>query len=595
MSDQEIMENLLIEQDANLVKKLIALLPIALVYKEENIFFPNQATLKFLGYETTEIITLADWEEKICAGKNYKSEDNTSQTLVLIRKDNTHCFASLTTYKQTNFEIWVLQDIGYYLKLEQTAKDSETQMASIVDSAMDAIISVDRAQNILVFNKAAEEVFGYKAKEVIGKSLNLLIPHRFHQTHHKHIHKFEKTGVSTRRMGHLGTITGLKASGKEFPIEASISQVKIQSQMIYTVILRDITERLRLQEELKQAQEEKLARKQEQLLESYKKADQIFSALVEILPNTILDGKYRLETKIGKGGYGVVYRATHLVLNRLVAVKIFRPIAANESQENLNRFRLEGISTCRVNHPNAVSILDSGVSSEGIVYLVMELLEGYSLATELEKVRTLSIKRCLEILIPTCNVLAEAHRSGVIHRDIKPDNIFLHKNGDIEIVKVVDFGIAKFLDQSSGMIDLQNLTVQGIILGTPIYMAPERLGNTIYDGRSDVYSLGIMFYQMLCGHPPFEIGLGGIFSVAISHISEKPQMLRSIDADIPLAIEDIVMRTLSKEATYRPSAEELSQELQKLLQSLSEKELNYNHNLKNKLRTSSTTTETLVI
>ena len=595
MSDQEIMSNLLIEEDANLVKKLIALLPITLIYKEENVFFPNQATLKFLGYESTETITLADWKEKICAGKEYKSEDNKSQTLVLIRKDNTHCFASLTMYKQTNFEIWVLQDIGYYLKLEQTAKDSETQMASIVDSAMDAIISVDREQNILVFNKAAEEVFGYRAEEVIGKSLNLLIPHRFHQTHHKHIHKFEKTGVSTRRMGHLGTITGLKASGEEFPIEASISQVKIQGQMIYTVILRDITERLRLQEELKQAQEEKLARKQEQLLESYKKADQIFSALVEILPNTILDGKYRLETKIGKGGYGVVYRATHLALNRVVAVKIFRPIAANESQENLSRFRLEGISTCRVNHPNAVSILDSGVSLEGIVYLVMELLEGYSLATELEEVRTLSIKRCLEILIPTCNVLAEAHRSGVIHRDIKPDNIFLHKNGDIEIVKVVDFGIAKFLDQSSGMIDLQNLTVQGIILGTPIYMAPERLSNSIYDGRSDVYSLGIMFYQMLCGHPPFEIGLGGIFSVAISHISEKPQMLRSIDADIPLAVEDIVMRTLSKEAAYRPSAEELSQELQKLLQTLSEKELNYNHSLKNKLRASSTTTETLVI
>ncbi|MBL8192224.1 MAG: protein kinase [Blastocatellia bacterium] len=595
MSEQEIIANLLTEQDVNLVKKLIALLPIALVYKEENLFSPNQATLKLLGYESTEIITLTDWQEKICAANNYKIENGTSQTLVLIKKDNSHCFSSLTIYKQANFEIWLLQDISYYLRIEQIAKDNEIQMTSIVDSAMDGIISVNREQNILVFNKAAEDIFGYRAEEVIGKPLNLLIPHRFHQTHHKHIHKFEKTGVSTRRMGHLGTITGLKANGEEFPIEASISQVKIQGQMIYTVILRDITERLRLEEELKQAQEEKLARKQEQLLESYKKADQIFSALVEILPNTVLDGKYRLETKIGKGGYGVVYRATHLALNRLVAVKIFRPIAANESQENLSRFRLEGISTCRVNHINAVSILDSGVSLEGIVYLVMELLEGHSLAVELEESKTLSVKRCLEILIPTCNVLAEAHRAGVIHRDIKPDNIFLHKSGDTEIVKVVDFGIAKFLDQSSGMIDLQNLTVQGIILGTPIYMAPERLSNSFYDGRSDVYSLGIMFYQMLCGHPPFEIGLGGIFSVAISHISEKPQMLTSIDADIPLAIEDIVMRTLSKEAVYRPSAEELSQELQKLLQSLSEKELNYNHNLKHKSRTSSTTTETLVI
>src|SRR5207248_1251387 len=116
----------------------------------------------------------------------------------------------------------------------------------------------------------------------------------------------------------------------------------------------------------------------------------IFSALSDVLPGTLLEGKYRLEEKIGAGGFGAVYRATHLSLKRAVAVKVFRPMAANATKESLDRFQLEAISTCRINHPNAVAVLDSGISAGGIAYLVMELLQGYSLAHEMQEKGTLS-------------------------------------------------------------------------------------------------------------------------------------------------------------------------------------------------------------
>jgi PAS domain S-box-containing protein len=572
------------------IKDLLAFLPVPIIYKESSLLLPNKAILKMLGYEDPETFTLEDWNKTIVANKTFTSVNN-SQLILLNKKDLSTCVVEITIYKEELFEIWVLQDVSHYLHLEQQAKDNQAQMANIIASAMDGIITIDNKQKILLFNKAAEEIFGYRKEEVLGKQLDMLIPNRFHSAHKNHINNFEKTGVSNRRMGHLGEVIGLRINGEEFPLEASISQVKIAEQLLHTVILRDITERKRLEIELKKAQEERLARKQELLLDSYKNADKLFSALVEILPNIVLDGKYRLESKIGKGGYGVVYKATHLALNRSVAIKIFRPTTSNESDENLSRFRLEGISTCRVNHPNAVSILDSGVSQEGIVYLVMELLEGHSLATELDLVKTLSVKRCLEILIPTCQVLAEAHRAGIVHRDVKPDNIFLHKAYEGEIVKVVDFGIAKFLDRSSGMIDLQNLTIQGIVLGTPVYMAPERFSNIPYDGRSDIYSLGVTFYQMVSGNPPFDMtGAGGIFNLALLHLSQTPEPLKNLNPKFPLAIDDIVRRLLSKDPKYRPGADELAHELQKILNTLSEEDLNFRFSLKPNFSVSNTDT-----
>jgi ligand-binding sensor domain-containing protein/serine/threonine protein kinase len=309
---------------------------------------------------------------------------------------------------------------------------------------------------------------------------------------------------------------------------------------------------------------EELARKNQELVQSHKRADKIFSALSDILPGTVLDEKYRLENKIGSGGFGAVYKATHLIMKRPVAVKIFRPSAGNATAESLERFLLEAISTCRINHPNAVSVLDSGVSTEGIAYMVMELLEGHTLSAELERKGRLLPARAAEIVIPVCDVLSKAHAAGIVHRDIKPDNIFLHQTPEGEVVKVVDFGIAKLLDDVSSM-EVNSLTAAGRMIGTPAYISPERLDDKPYDGRADVYSLGVMLYQMLCGHMPFHSVDGSFEALIYMHLMKPPRPLREFNPDIPTDLETVVMRALEKKPENRPTAKEFVQEFSTVL------------------------------
>jgi serine/threonine protein kinase/ligand-binding sensor domain-containing protein len=298
-----------------------------------------------------------------------------------------------------------------------------------------------------------------------------------------------------------------------------------------------------------------LDRKVEELVASQRQADRIFSALAEALPGTTLDEKYRLDEKIGAGGFGAVFRATHLGLNRPIAVKIFRPASGNDSIDAIERFRREGIATCRVNHPNAVTVLDSGISSDGIAYIVMELLEGESLADILRRTPSLSLHRCAEIVVPVCEALEAAHAAGIIHRDIKPDNIFIHRTADGEVVKVVDFGIAKLVGADDNE-NMETLTRTGGIVGTPVYMAPERLSGNQYDGKSDLYSVGVMLYQMLCGRVPFPSTGSSFVQVALLHLRADPPPLRSYNATIPEKIEAVVMRTLSKAPADRPAPHE---------------------------------------
>jgi CheY-like chemotaxis protein len=313
----------------------------------------------------------------------------------------------------------------------------------------------------------------------------------------------------------------------------------------------------RLQRDLERKNAE-LVKKNEELVRSQQRADNMFSALADVLPGTVLDEKYRLEDKIGSGGFGAVYRATHLALDRPVAVKIFRPISGNVTPDGLERFRLEGVSACRINHPNAVTVSDFGISSAGIAYLVMELLTGLTLTEELIAHGRLSPERAAEILVPVCDVLAEAHAAGLVHRDIKPDNVYLHHSKDGEVVKVLDFGLAKLLGESPPP-DGQNLTV-GTVLGTPIYMAPERLNDAPYDGRSDVYSLGIMLYQMLAGQPPFQSRECDYWAVAIMHLTKDPPPLREFAPDVPEGVEQVVQRALAKDPANRLTASQLAQE-----------------------------------
>jgi serine/threonine protein kinase len=200
-----------------------------------------------------------------------------------------------------------------------------------------------------------------------------------------------------------------------------------------------------------------------------------------------------------------------------------------------------------------VSVLDFGVTQTGVAYLVMELLEGRSLADELKEKGTLTPLRCSSLLDPICDVLAEVHAQGMVHRDIKPANIFIHNGHAGEIVKVLDFGIAKLVGDVTGE---EHLTVEGSILGTPTYMAPERFSNEPYDGRADIYSLGVLLYRMLGGRTPFQSK--DLMTVAMQHLREAPRSLLELNPLVTREVEAVVMAAMSKSMHDRPSAVDLS-------------------------------------
>ena len=281
---------------------------------------------------------------------------------------------------------------------------------------------------------------------------------------------------------------------------------------------------------------------------------ELITSVSTIEPGTVLEDKYRLDSLIGQGNFGAVYRATHLTLNREIAVKL---LDANlqSGDESLARFQREGISTCRIEHPNAVSIMDFSVTSAGIPFLVMELLRGESLEDELNLRGRLTPERSAKILIPVCGVLSQAHSLGIVHRDVKPQNIFLHQGRRGEVVKVLDFGIAKLVGDRAPE---EELTLDEGVIGTPIYMAPERFLKVPYDGRADVYSLGVMLYEMLVGKPPFYLIGTSPLKMIYAHMNEEPRPPRELNPELSEEVEAVVLRALDKDMERRPSAAELA-------------------------------------
>lgn len=335
------------------------------------------------------------------------------------------------------------------------------------------------------------------------------------------------------------------------PFEAEEVLARVESQLKI----------FRLQRELERRNSE-LQRLYDEVVRAQRKTGVVFSALAETLPGTVLDDVYRLDAKIGEGGFGAVFRGTHLPLDRPVAIKVLRPAAMNITPEGQARFRVEGIAACRISHPNAVEVLDFGVSSTGIPFLVMELLRGYTLEWVLNERGRLSPERTVQILVPVCEVLAEAHASRIVHRDVKPENVFLHQTKRGEVVKVVDFGIAKLMDEEGP--EVSGLTRSGALVGTPDYIAPERMLGDAYDGRADVYSLGVMAYRMLAGAFPFQRVKGlGLESLAARLVNGTPKPLGEIDAEIPADLEQAVVRSLALDADRRPTASEFGEALRK--------------------------------
>jgi CheY-like chemotaxis protein len=339
-------------------------------------------------------------------------------------------------------------------------------------------------------------------------------------------------------------VKGFEAGGVDYvtkPFEPAEVLARVGSQVhLY-----------RLQSELKERNYE-LQRRNEQLVLAQQRTERVFLALSEALPGTVLDDTYRLDAKIGEGGFGAVFRGTHLRLQRPVAIKVLRP--GGSSADDLARFRLEGIAACRFNHPNAVDVIDFGVSSNGIAYLVMELLHGRTLSEMLHEEHVLPVGRCAEIIGPVCDALAAAHAAGIVHRDIKPQNIYLHRAAGQEVVKVVDFGIAKLVDVEEPE-RAPGLTQTGTLIGTPEYMAPERLLCRPYDDRSDIYSVGVMLYLMLSGEMPFRPETPPTMIDMIQlHMNGKPRHLRDIARpNVPAETIELVMATLDSDPAARPA------------------------------------------
>jgi len=263
------------------------------------------------------------------------------------------------------------------------------------------------------------------------------------------------------------------------------------------------------------------------------------------LVGQILDGRYEILEVLGKGGMGVVYRGRHRFLDREVAVKVLRADAAEETR-SVARFLQEAKRTSSLTSPNTVRVTDFGVTSEGSLYLVMELLVGRSLAAILASERKLDWLRMFGFAVQVCNSLAEAHEKGILHRDIKPDNIFIATDAaGRETVKVLDFGISKWAEAN------ESITFTGTICGTPEYISPEQARGQDVDGKADIYSLGAVLYQALSGQTPFTAE--SRVTVMMSHIMDKPIPLNELDPSLPQIVSDLVMWTLKKKPGRRPA------------------------------------------
>jgi serine/threonine-protein kinase len=279
------------------------------------------------------------------------------------------------------------------------------------------------------------------------------------------------------------------------------------------------------------------------------------------LIGTTLDEKYRLDERLGTGGMGTVYRATHLLIDRPVAVKVLNPRYV-EDEAAQTRFRREARAAGRLQHANAVTVTDFGSTSSGLVYIVMELLEGRTLRDVLAREAPLDVARAVSIMLQISSAVAAAHNAGVIHRDLKPANIFVVQRKDAPpFIKVLDFGIAKLaaevLEDDD---DPQTLTQVGAMIGTPRYMSPEQCDGATLTPAADVYSLGIILYEMLTGTTPFN-GTSPL-AIAIKHSSQPPRNLREFVSTIPPALEQVVLHALEKKAEDRPKdAEAFRQEL----------------------------------
>ena len=273
----------------------------------------------------------------------------------------------------------------------------------------------------------------------------------------------------------------------------------------------------------------------------------------------VIAGKYRVERVIGSGGMGIVVAAQHVQLDTRVAVKLLHP-RAMDSKEAVTRFLREGQTASHITSEHVARVLDIGTLPDGAPYMVMEYLEGVNLSELLKRRGPLPIVEVVDYILQACEALAEAHAAGVIHRDLKPSNLFLTRRADgSPCVKLLDFGISKQLDTTGAGPEAYGLTTTGSgVLGSPLYMSPEQIRSARrVDARADVWSLGVILFELLAGEGPMEAE--NLASLLAAIMTDEPRPLRQLRPDAPLGLEAAIARCLVKKVDARlPSVSALA-------------------------------------
>jgi len=264
------------------------------------------------------------------------------------------------------------------------------------------------------------------------------------------------------------------------------------------------------------------------------------------LVGSVIADRYHVIRKLGEGGMGQVYLAEHVRMGSKSAVKILHPGMVHDA-DAISRFNREAANASRISHPNVAAIYDFGETTDGLIYLAMEFVEGEPLTSVIERVGALSAARAASIVRQTGEALAVAHEFGIVHRDLKPDNIMIARNRDgSDCVKVVDFGIAK-----AANVEAQKVTRTGLIVGTPEYMSPEQLAGDPLDARSDIYSLALVAFTMLTGRLPFPSETAQ--ESMIMRLTDRPRSLAEMKPDVkwPAELQAVMDRALSRDAAGR--------------------------------------------
>jgi eukaryotic-like serine/threonine-protein kinase len=269
------------------------------------------------------------------------------------------------------------------------------------------------------------------------------------------------------------------------------------------------------------------------------------SSRVPVKPGELLAGKYKVEAVLGEGGMGVVVAATHVQLEKRVALKFMLP-AALADKEAVERFLREARSAVQLTSEHVARVLDVGTLDSGAPYIVMELLEGQTLEQLLTAEKRLPVGDAVEFVVQVCEAVAEAHARNIVHRDLKPANLFLtHRADKKPLVKVLDFGLSKIIGPNA-----RRITQDLAVMGTPEYMSPEQLRSTKdVDTRADLWSLGVILYELIAGETPFT--KGSVAEVCSCVLNDPPRPLSELVADVPEGLVAILEKSLQKDASQR--------------------------------------------